>query len=320
MLYKLLRKDKFPHPTPMSNRAIGWFETDVENWLQASKAIRQAKLALPVVYMAGKMGTDLDNEDPGREFSCWRIFDVSRSKALGDLGIENSDTDVLIAPPEEMLFHGTRTRFMYSGPWKAKNGSHGHMHGANSYSPSNPQSAAYRGALQGISRADVVVAYLEDLEAFGTLVEIGYARAGNKRVIVITAPALKKLQRDQDWEHGIWFAIRAADRHIELPDHPGSSQNDLWRSAHAHAASVISEWYPHSLTPLPVPPNRVQWSAHICFIRRQPHNLRPAHSLNVSNSSCNGATSLLSPAIKRLANESAPCLCATCATSRPAHP
>ncbi|WP_301178949.1 AlpA family phage regulatory protein [Comamonas thiooxydans] len=26
MLYKLLRKDKFPHPTPMSNRAIGWFE------------------------------------------------------------------------------------------------------------------------------------------------------------------------------------------------------------------------------------------------------------------------------------------------------
>ncbi|MCO8250768.1 AlpA family phage regulatory protein [Comamonas thiooxydans] len=251
MLYKLLRKDKFPHPTPMSNRAIGWFETDVESWLQASKAIRQANLVLPVVYMAGKMGTDLDNENPGREFSCWRIFDVSRSKALGDLGIENSDTDVLIAPPEEMLFHGTRTRFMYSGPWKARNGSHGYMHGANSYSPSNPQSAAYRGALQGISRADVVVAYLEDLEAFGTLVEIGYARAGNKRVIVITAPALKKQRRDQDRDHGIWFAIRAADRHIELPDHPGSSQSDLWRSAHAHAASVISEWYPHSLTPLP---------------------------------------------------------------------
>jgi len=125
------------------------------------------------------------------------------------------------------------------------------MHGANACSPSSPQSAAYRGALQGISRADVVVAYLEDLEAFGTLVEIGYARAGNKRVVVITAPALKKQRRDKDWDHGIWFAVRAADRHIELPDHPGSSQNDLWRSAHAHAASVISEWYPHSLTPPP---------------------------------------------------------------------
>ena len=107
-----------------------------------------------------------------------------------------------------------------------------------------PQSAAYRGALQGISRADVVVAYLEDLEAFGTRVEIGYARAGNKRLVVMTAPAHKKQRRDKDWDHGIWFAIRATDRHIELPDHPGSSQNDLWRSAHAHAASVISEWPP----------------------------------------------------------------------------
>lgn len=251
MLYKLLRKDKFPHPTPMSNRAVGWFETDVESWLQASKALRQANLVLPVVYMAGKMGTASDNGNLGGEFSCWRIFDVSRSKALGDLGTENSDTDVLIAPPEEMLFHGTCTRFMYSGPWKTKNGNHGPMHGTNSYSPSGPQSAAYRGALQGISRADVVVAYLEDLEAFGTLVEIGYARAGNKRVVVITAPGLKKQRRDKDWDHGIWFAIRAADRHIELPDHPGSSQNDVWRSAHAHAASVISEWYPHSLIPPP---------------------------------------------------------------------
>lgn len=125
MLYKLLRKDKFPHPTPMSNRAVGWFETDVESWLQASKAIRHANLVLPVVYMAGKMGAAIHNGNPGGEFSCWRIFDVSRSDALGDLGIVNSDTDVLIAPPEEMLFHGTRTRFMYSGPWKARNGSHG---------------------------------------------------------------------------------------------------------------------------------------------------------------------------------------------------
>lgn len=123
------------------------------------------------------MGAATDNGNPGGEFSCWRIFDVSGSEVLGDLGIVNSNTDVQIALPEEMLFHGTRTRFMYSGPWKARNGCHGHMHGANACSP--PQSAAYRGALQGISRADVVVAYLEDLG----LLERGLKPAMQERAI-----------------------------------------------------------------------------------------------------------------------------------------
>lgn len=49
------------------------------------KAIHQADLVLPVVYMAGKMGAATDNGNPGGEFSCWRIFDVSRSEVLGDL-------------------------------------------------------------------------------------------------------------------------------------------------------------------------------------------------------------------------------------------
>lgn len=53
MLYKLLRQDKFPHPTPMSNRSIGWFEVDIENWLQTKTATRQANLTLPLIYMAG---------------------------------------------------------------------------------------------------------------------------------------------------------------------------------------------------------------------------------------------------------------------------
>lgn len=42
-----------------------------------------------------------------------------------------------------------------------------------------PQSAAYRGALQGISRADVVVAYLEDLG----LLERGLKPAMQERAI-----------------------------------------------------------------------------------------------------------------------------------------
>ncbi|MDN5506932.1 MAG: AlpA family phage regulatory protein [Comamonas sp.] len=247
MLYKLMRQDRFPHPTPMSNRSIGWFEADIENWLQARKAVHQVNLALPLVYMAGRMGGPADHKKPGGDFSCWRIFDVSKSNALGDLETESSEADVLIAPPQEMVFHGTRTRFMYSGPWKARGSDHGYMHGVTSCSPDRAQNAAYRGALQGISRADVVVAYLEDLEAYGTLVEVGYARAAGKKVIVITSPALHKPPLNNGWSSELWFAIRAADRHIELPDHPGSTSKEHWQLAHAQAAVTIVEWYPNTM-------------------------------------------------------------------------
>lgn len=247
MLYKLVRQDKFPHPTPMSNRSIGWFEADIENWLQARKAVHQVKIALPLVYMAGRMGVPADHKKPGGDFSCWRIFDVSKSNALGNLETESSEADVLIAPPQEMVFHGTRTRFMYSGPWKARGRDRGYIHGVTSCWPDKAQNAAYRGALQGISRADVVVAYLEDLEAYGTLVEIGYSRAAGKRVIVITSPALHKPPLNDGWSRGLWFAIRAADRHIELPDHPGSTSKEHWQLAHAQAAMMVAEWYPSTM-------------------------------------------------------------------------
>ena len=243
MLYKLLRQDKFPHPTPMSNRSIGWFEVDIENWLQTKTATRQANLTLPLIYMAGQMGATEGNRKQDNDISCWRIFDVSSFNALGEPGAE----DILIAPPQEMVFHGTRTRFMYSGPWKAQETHDGHMLEATSAVLDRARNAAYRGALQGISRADVVVAYLEDLQAYGTLVEIGYARAAGKRVIVITSPALHKPPLNNSWSSGLWVAIRAADRHIELPDQPGSTSADHWRLAHAHAAMTIAEWYPNTV-------------------------------------------------------------------------
>lgn len=242
-LYKLLRQDRFPHPAPMSNRSIGWFEADIEDWLQASQTARQKHPALPVVYMAGRMGEPADGRIPGSDWSCRPIFDVSLSLALGNPAIQSPGADALIAPPQEMVFHETRTRFMYSGPWKAQ-GIHGRfMHGVTSCSSDKDQDAAYRAALQGISRADVLVAYLEDLETHDTLVEIGFARATNKRVVLITSPALHKTPLDG----GLWFAVRAADRHIQLPDRPGCTSKDLWRLAHAHAAMTISEWYPHSM-------------------------------------------------------------------------
>jgi hypothetical protein len=50
------------------------------------------------------MGESVENKKSGGDFSCWRIFDVSKSSALGDLGTESSEAEVLIAPPQEMVF------------------------------------------------------------------------------------------------------------------------------------------------------------------------------------------------------------------------
>lgn len=243
MLYRLLRQDKFPLPTPMSKRSIGWFEDEIENWLQRSKATRRANLRLPLIYMAGSMGVYGAIESIGSNRSSLPISEVPISDSRVEFGAEG----IVIAPPQEMVFHGTRTRFMYSGPWKSLDAHNEHQHPATSASIDGARNAAYHEALQGISRADVVVAYLEDLQAYGTLVEIGYARAACKRVIVITSPALHKAPLNNSWGSGLWVAIRAADRHIALPDQSGSTSEEQWCLAHVHAAMTIAEWYPNTM-------------------------------------------------------------------------
>ncbi len=242
MLYKLLRQEKFPLPTPMSNRSIGWFAIDVENWLQNSRAARKTNLALPLIYMAGRMRAPKGGIELQSDILYWGNFEASLSDAPGDLGAGH----ILIGSPQETVFQGTRTRFMYSGPWTAQKPHHGRTHEGASVSGDSAQNAAYLGVLQGISRADAVVAYLEDQQAYATLVEIGYARAANKRVIVITSPALRPLLSNS-WDSGLWVAIRAADRHIELPDQPSRTPEEHWRLAHAYAAMTIAEWYPHTV-------------------------------------------------------------------------
>ncbi|MDR3066358.1 MAG: AlpA family phage regulatory protein [Comamonas sp.] len=232
MLYKLVRQEKFPHPVPMSNRSIGWFEVDIENWLKTKQAFRHSHL--PLIYITGKM-----DRKQGGDISCWRIFDSSQHMVLDESGVE----DIQIAPPQEMVFHGTQTRFMYSGPWSAYND---YVRGSTAESIDGARNTAYRGAIQGISRADVVLAYLEDSLVYGSLVEIGYARAASKRVIVITSPALHKPPLDEIWDSGLWVAVRAADRHIELPYHPGHTSEDYRCLAYVHAAKIIAEWYPNT--------------------------------------------------------------------------
>lgn len=242
MIYKLMGQERFPRPIALGDRAVGWYEEDVVSWINGRRDVPVVKL--PIIYMAGRMGSPEDNKRPGSENSCWRLFDVSESANLGTLEVDNDDHEVLIAPVEKMTFSGTSTSFMYSGPWKARGSYHGYVHGTTSCSPGTSQEAAYLGAIQGISRADVVIAFLEDHEAFGTLAEIGYAKGLGKRIVVITSPKLSSYSDGYGTE--LWFAIRMADRHVAISAQPNPKQQDIWRKAHKAAGAVISEWYPLS--------------------------------------------------------------------------
>lgn len=245
MIYKLMGQERFPRPIPLGDRAVGWYEEDVIRWINGRRdGVDLSVGKLPIIYMAGRMGSPEDNKRPGAENSCWRLFDVSESAELGTLEIENDDHEVLLAPVEEKTFYGTSTSFMYSGPWKASGSYHGYIHGTTSCSPGAAREAAYLGAIQGISRADVVIAFLEDREAFGTLAEIGYAKGLGKRVVVITSSKIGSYSERFDTE--LWFAIRMADRHVEVSAQSSAAKQDTWKKAHKAAGAVISEWYPHS--------------------------------------------------------------------------
>lgn len=243
MIYKLQATHEFPLSIQLGERAVGWRQSDIDEWIERKDVGRSIRRNLPIIYMAGRMGSPVDNKEPGREFSCWRLFDVATSSKSGDLETELGPNDVLIAESEVKTFHGTNVSFLYSGPWKARGSYHGYVHGVTTCSPESAESAAYKGAIQAITRSDILVAYIDDLEAFGTLVEIGYARALNKRIIVVTPYDSGDYGRSIVENH-LWFAIKAADRHIVLPNRKYSDAREQWLYAHLLIAGAVSEWYP----------------------------------------------------------------------------
>ncbi len=106
---KLLWQDKFPLPTPMSNRSTGWFGVDIENWLQISKVYPPSQSHLHGEPHEGAEG----NRRQGSDIFCGRIFDASKSNALGETGAN----DILIAPPQEVVFEwGCDQRGIHDAP------------------------------------------------------------------------------------------------------------------------------------------------------------------------------------------------------------
>lgn len=83
--------------------------------------------------------------------------------------------------------------------------------GCGSYPERTPHRQIFSRSLDGIRKADFFFVWIEDQECFGTLVEIGYARALGKTIILAHAPGIAPTGE-------LWFAFQSADFVCCFPD------------------------------------------------------------------------------------------------------
>lgn len=149
----------------------------------------------PVIYLAGRI-----SRGDWRESLFWGVVGEEPDRLSGYWPVSAG-----------------RGAFDYCGPYFTNQG-HGMDHGPGQhgvaenrineygYDRSDLRRRTFRACLNAIRACTVFFAWLEDGEAYGTLVEIGYARAMNKKVVVAHPPDVDL--SDQ------WFALQAADRVI----------------------------------------------------------------------------------------------------------
>jgi hypothetical protein len=115
------------------------------------------------VYMAGRM------EEP-----CWRPFDVYHDDYADHI-------------PKSALRHFNDLEIIYTGPFRNRMCQHHRsdmtcMHGLDG--ARGADSDVFERSLAGIRGCDVLFAYFDDFEAYGTLVEVGLAHAMGKCIVV----------------------------------------------------------------------------------------------------------------------------------------
>lgn len=105
--------------------------------------------------------------------------------------------------------------FVYVGPYLV----YGHPHdyaGVEHGSPFIDRERVHQNCLSAIDSSDVVFAWLDDTSAYGTLVELGYAKAKNKEIWI----AGPEFDRNDD---PLWFAYELADELWIDDEHQGIS-------------------------------------------------------------------------------------------------
>lgn len=161
------------------------------------------------VYMAGRMGKPQKN---GYR-KCWRPFDVYDDRLSG----------LDYAPPVPKRFGGCD--ITYTGPFMTGLGRHCSVHGDADDRTTDAEQNCFIRAVSGVSEAEVVFAWLDDLEAYGTLVEIGLAYGLKKKIVVGLGGAVSEaaesafchgvLSLDEaavDRGNPLWFACMMADK------------------------------------------------------------------------------------------------------------
>lgn len=90
---------------------------------------------------------------------------------------------------------------------------------------------------QWIRSADVVFVWLNSTDAYGTLVEIGYAKAIGKPVfIAVDMVSTNEENLANPYREDMWFACHMADKVVETPNH-----NDGWYLFKKWLLSIIGK-------------------------------------------------------------------------------
>lgn len=115
--------------------------------------------------------------------------------------------------------------FLYCGPYFLNLGGHGQVHGQRvhamvvpeGYGPNYDPDAITRDAVPGLchdwlSRADMVFAWIDCTDCFGTLIELGWAVEQKKPVYIAFA--------NYDLMKEMWFLTKCRNVHSQVHDSP----------------------------------------------------------------------------------------------------
>lgn len=153
----------------------------------------------PKVYLAGRMSQE----------NCYRTFNIDGCRGL---------TETSIRPRKLINAH-----IHYVGPYRNMDDHTGGTRQHDTARSGHLDHIIDR-SFDGIACCQIFFALFEDLEAYGTLVELGYAAALNKRIILgFTQPARwdgEPTKEHEEWiapdkdDHrgNLWFALRAAEK------------------------------------------------------------------------------------------------------------
>jgi hypothetical protein len=155
------------------------------------------------IYLAGKCGPDLIDSDPdtGRLIENWRCS-ITRAYFVGHREDVPGNND-------QMVDLNDGRSLVYCGPHIGYD--HGCMateaHGASMYLE-DPKRDTLKLATTGLLHANLVFAWIDCLDCFGTIAEVGYARAlanlvQKEKVIVIAGPK---------YVEDLWFVYAMADK------------------------------------------------------------------------------------------------------------